>query len=223
MNYWPSALTTRGSSSTHASAMRLFVALDIDEVIRERIARFVEGVRGFAPEARWVQAKSLHITLKFIGEWPADKLETLKQKLAEVRAQAIPLEIHGSGFFPNAQSARVFWIGISAGEILATLAGSVDAGLAELGVPRETHAFAPHLTLARGGGGSGAPRRMQGDRRNSRFGKLHEKLAALPPPEFGTMTAREFFLYESKLSPKGSQYTKLARFVLGSNPVEQSS
>ena len=64
---------------------------------------------------------------------------------------------------------------------------------------------------------------MQGDRRNSRFGKLQEKLAALPPPEFGTMTAREFFLYESKLSPKGSQYSKLARFVLGSGPVEQSS
>ena len=62
--------------------MRLFVALDIDEAIRERIERFVEGVCGFAPEARWVHAKSLHITLKFIGEWPGEKLEPLKQKLA---------------------------------------------------------------------------------------------------------------------------------------------
>jgi 2'-5' RNA ligase len=28
------------------------------------------------------------------------------------------------------------------------------------------------------------------------------------------MTAREFFLYQSQLSPKGSKYTKLARFAL---------
>ena len=203
--------------------MRLFVALDIDEAIRQRIAVFVEGVRGFAPEARWVRAESLHITLKFIGEWPGEKLEILKEKLAEVSAPAIPLEIRGSGFFPNAKSARVFWIGISGGEPLATLAGSVDAGLTKLGIARETHAFSPHLTLARGGGGSGTPGQMKDDRRNIRFAKLQEKLAALPPPEFGTMTAREFFLYESKLSPKGSQYSKLARFVLGGNPAQPSS
>ena len=50
--------------------MRLFVALDIDEDIRGRIARFLDGVRGFAPDARWVRPESLHVTLKFIGEMP---------------------------------------------------------------------------------------------------------------------------------------------------------
>ena len=48
--------------------MRLFVALDIDDAIRDRIARFLDGVRGFAPDARWVRPESLHVTLKFIGE-----------------------------------------------------------------------------------------------------------------------------------------------------------
>ncbi len=48
--------------------MRLFVALDLDDAIRNRIARFLDGVRAFAPDARWVQPESLHITLKFIGE-----------------------------------------------------------------------------------------------------------------------------------------------------------
>jgi 2'-5' RNA ligase len=43
---------------------------------------------------------------------------------------------------------------------------------------------------------------------------LQQKLAALAPPEFGTMSAREFFLYQSRLSPKGSTYTKLAKFLL---------
>ena len=50
--------------------MRLFVALDIDDSIRGRIARFLDGVRGFAPDARWVRPESLHVTLKFIGEKP---------------------------------------------------------------------------------------------------------------------------------------------------------
>ena len=50
--------------------MRLFVALDIDEEIRHRIARFIDGIEGFAPEARWVTPESLHVTLKFIGEQP---------------------------------------------------------------------------------------------------------------------------------------------------------
>ena len=50
--------------------MRLFVALDIDEAIRRRIARFIDGVSGFAPDARWAKPESLHVTLKFIGESP---------------------------------------------------------------------------------------------------------------------------------------------------------
>lgn len=195
--------------------MRLFVALDIDDGIREKIARFIQGVRGFAPDARWVRAEALHVTLKFIGERPAGTLDEIKQALTAVRWQAIELVFRGSGVFPNAKSARVFWVGIAGGEPLARLAGAVDAAVAELGIERETHAFAPHLTLARGGGGSGAPARQKGDRPNAHFARLQEKLAALPTPEFGTMTAREFFLYESQLSPQGSRYTKLARFAAG--------
>ena len=48
--------------------MRIFVALDIDDAIRARLEQFLDGVRGFAPEARWVRPESMHVTLKFIGE-----------------------------------------------------------------------------------------------------------------------------------------------------------
>jgi 2'-5' RNA ligase len=194
--------------------MRLFVALDIEEAIRERIARFVEGVRGFAPDARWVRAESLHVTLKFIGEVAAGELNGIQGALVGVRNDALPLEFRGCGFFPNPKSARVFWVGIQGGEALAGLAGSVDRGLEAVGVQREKHAYTPHLTLARGAGGSGAPRWRKGDGENSQFAKLQQKLALLTA-EFGTMTAREFFLYQSQLSPKGSRYTKVARYGLG--------
>ena len=193
--------------------MRLFVALDIDDGIRERIARFIDGVRGFAPEARWARPESLHVTLKFIGEQPAEALAGIETALGGVLSRAITLEFRGCGFFPTAKSARVFWAGISGGEALPTLAGSVDEVMSGLGLEREKHAYTPHLTLARAGGGSGAPRWRKGDRPNSQFSRLQEKLADVPA-EFGRMTAREFFLYQSELSPMGSRYSKLSRFAL---------
>lgn len=195
--------------------MRLFIALDIDDGIRERLARFIDGVRNFAPDARWVKPESLHVTLKFIGEQPDDAGETIKQALSTVVTGATEIDFRGYGFFPTAKAARVFWIGMEAGPELASLAAAIDAKLSTLGIAKEDRAFSPHLTLARAAGGSGAPRRLQGDRPNREFQHLQEKLSALPAPEFGSMTAREFFLYQSQLSPRGSKYSKLAGFTLG--------
>lgn len=194
--------------------MRLFIALDIDDDIRERITRFVDGVQGFAPDARWAKPESLHVTLKFIGEQPETAIERIKGTLSTIAGQAVEIQLRGYGFFPTTKSARVFWLGMEAGPQLQSLASAVDAKMALLGVPKEERAFSPHLTLARGPSSSGSPRWRKGDAPNHTFQHLQEKLAALPSPEFGTMTAREFFLYQSQLSPKGSKYTKLAAFAL---------
>jgi 2'-5' RNA ligase len=194
--------------------MRLFVALDIDDAIRARIARFLDGVREFAPDARWVPPESLHVTLKFIGEKSDGDVEQIKQALAKIRAESFELDFRSYGFFPGARAPRVFWIGSEGGSKLTSLAATVDKTLAELNIPPEEHAFNAHLTLARGGRGSGSPHKQRGDAPNRTFQRLQEKLAALPTLEFGTMTAREFFLYQSQLSPGGSKYTKLAKFAL---------
>ena len=196
--------------------MRLFLALDIDDVIRGRLNRFVEGVSNFAPDARWVKPESLHITLKFIGEQPDAAVESIKQVLATISSPSTEIHFHGCGFFPNPKSARVFWIGMESGPHLASLADTIEGRLSTLGIPKEDRAFSPHLTLARAGGRSGSPRWRKGDRSNHVFQTLQEKLAALPAPKFGTMTSHEFFLYQSQLSPKGSKYTKLAGFELHS-------
>jgi 2'-5' RNA ligase len=191
--------------------MRLFVAIDLDESIRQRIVRFLEGVSGFAPDVRWMKPEALHLTLKFIGEFPDAKLDGLKTALANVRCEPFNISFSGMGFFPTAKSARVFWIGVNADERLQKLASAVDEVTANLGIQREARAYTPHLTLARAG--SGRPSRGKDDKPNNRFQKLRERLENVPQPEFGTMTAREFYLYQSKLSPKGSEYTKLERFV----------
>jgi RNA 2',3'-cyclic 3'-phosphodiesterase len=194
--------------------MRLFVALDIDDRVRGRIARFLDGVRGFAPDARWVRPESLHVTLKFIGEKSAEDIEGVKRALATIAADKFELNLRSYGFFPGLRAPRVFWVGIEGGTKLISLAATVDERLAQLDIPKEEHVFSPHLTLARGAVGSGSPRKSKGDRPNRSFQLLQEKLAARPTPEFGTMTAREFFLYQSQLSPGGSKYTKLAGFNL---------
>jgi RNA 2',3'-cyclic 3'-phosphodiesterase len=194
--------------------MRLFVALDIDNDLRGQIARFLDSVRGFAPDARWARPESLHVTLKFIGEKSQEDVETITRALETITAHAFEMNIRGYGFFPGGRAPRVFWIGIEAGAKLTTLAAMVDERLASINISKEEHAFNPHLTLARGAGESGSPRRQKGDGRNRGFLRLQAELAALPAPEFGTMSAREFFLYQSQLSPGGSKYTKLAGFAL---------
>jgi len=194
--------------------MRLFIALDIDDAIRTRLSRFVEGVTGFAPDARWVKPESLHVTLKFIGEQSDSAVDQIKETLSQVESSRSEIHFRSYGFFPTAKSARVFWIGMEADPQLATLAAIIDDKMASLGIPKEDRAFSPHLTLARAGGGSGSPRRNKTDRSNRVFQHLQEKLEALSTPEFGTMMAHEFFLYQSQLSPKGSKYTKLASFDL---------
>ncbi|MGA3209671.1 MAG: RNA 2',3'-cyclic phosphodiesterase [Terriglobales bacterium] len=200
--------------------MRLFVALDIDSGIRERISQFISEIRSFAPSARWVSAESLHITLKFIGEQSPPRIEEIKRVLAIVRGTPPNLKFRGTGFFPNPGRPRVFCVGVEADAGLPALANRVDEALAALGLPGEERGFSPHLTLARGGdsrhpsGGSGNPRPLPGDKPNRSFARLQERLGQLPATEFGVMTAENFFLYESNLSSSGAHYTKLARFPL---------
>ncbi len=200
--------------------MRVFIGIDLDPEVRARIARFLEGVESFAPEARWVRPESLHITLKFIGEQTPEQVESISERLRGIEGSAFEIRSGGYGFFPTAKAPRVFWIGIHAGPQLAELAGSVDVAVAELGIPREDRPFSPHLTLARAGGRSGSPKWRKGDGPNSTFAVVEKRLAAMGELDFGKMTAHEFILYQSQLSPKGSKYTKLQRFPL--RPLQRS-
>jgi RNA 2',3'-cyclic 3'-phosphodiesterase len=152
--------------------------------------------------------------LKFIGEQSEDKTRKIVQALEAIKETAFDVNLRGCGFFPSARAPRVFWVGVDAGPKLTSLAAIVDADLASLGIAKEEHRFNPHLTLARGGEGSGSPRKQKGDTPNRGFEGLQKKLAAIPSPEFGIMTAREFFLFQSQLGPGGSKYTKLAGFAL---------
>ena len=182
--------------------MRLFIGLDLPAEVVRKLEELLEQLR---PAARisWSPPANLHITTKFIGEWPEERLDELKAGLRAVPPRAaIPVHIHRVGFFPNPHAPRVFWCGIEAPG-LESLAWDTDRATAALGIESEKRAFSPHLTLAR------IKERMN-------LQPLREKIAVLPSLDFGSFEARSFFLYQSKLHPTGSVYTKLAEFPLSS-------
>jgi 2'-5' RNA ligase len=178
--------------------MRLFTGLDLPEDVVGNLERLLGELR---PAARigWSTPANLHITTKFIGEWPDGRLEELKRALAAVEARApIAVAVRKVGFFPNARAPRVFWCGVEAPG-LARLAADTDDATRRLGVEPEKRPYSPHLTLAR-----------IKERQDS--GGLAKAVQALAGAEFGRFEARRFFLYRSRLQPGGSVYTKLAEF-----------
>jgi 2'-5' RNA ligase len=179
--------------------MRIFIALDISADVRANLRKYMERGRFLAPEARWVRVEGLHVTLKFVGEASESHVEAIRTALASVKADPFAVRFARVGFFPNSKAARVFWAGVDGGDNLPRLASTIDAALEKLGFPRESKPYHPHLTLAR-----------------TRMRPLRElqPLLADPPPRFGTMTAREFFLYQSQPQKGGSKYIKLERFGL---------
>jgi 2'-5' RNA ligase len=185
--------------------MRLFTALDLPGDV---VGNLEDLLRRLKPAARipWSTPANLHVTTKFIGEWPEDRLGELTARLAGLPGrEAIPVRIRRLGFFPNPHSPRIFWCGIEAPG-LAQLAADTDSAAASLGLEPEKREFAPHLTLARIG--------------ISKIGErvelqpLREAVAGLVSLDFGEFEARSFFLYRSTLEPAGSVYTKLAEFPL---------
>jgi RNA 2',3'-cyclic 3'-phosphodiesterase len=194
--------------------MRLFLALDIDPALRERITVFRDQMRQLAPETRWVNPEMFHVTLQFLGE--TKKLDEVQRALRPVASPPIQLWFRGAGFFPTPKAPRVFWVGIDGDANLQSLVATLCAELTPLGFARDAGPYRPHLTLARSG--SGRPGPVPGERARPGLQRVRDQLATLPSPDFGTMTAHEFYLYESHLSPSGPRYEKRAAYPL--RPLE---
>ena len=181
--------------------MRLFTGIEIPDDIKERLEVLIEHFQPVA-NVKWSAAYNLHITMKFIGEWPSERLDELNSALRGVaRPGAVEIEIQGLGWFPNPHNPKVFWAGIHAGKELAALADATDSALERLGVAREKRSFSPHLTLAR-------------IRQPAPLAPLRQSVAKLESTDFGEFTAQQFHLYLSEPGASGSVYTKLQDFPL---------
>lgn len=180
--------------------MRLFVALPISAQVREDLSALIQNLRRADAHRRWVDPGNLHVTLKFIGEVAPEKVAAICDALATIHAaEPLHLEFRNIGFFPNIRRPSVAWIGITSPPALAFLAAEVNRVLAPLGIPREEKPFVPHLTIAR-------------FKENRIPPALSAEIVKWKDRGFGTLSAREIHLVQSRLKSSGAQYTTLRSF-----------
>lgn len=177
--------------------MRLFCGVEIPAGVKASLQSLLIRLKPLA-KLSWSPIENLHVTTKFIGEWPEERLGEMKRALADVPSPgAVRVGVRGLGWFPNERNPRVLWAGIEGGENFERLAQDTESSLATLGVPKEERSFHPHLTLAR--------------RRDPiPIERLREEVAASASADFGEFLAASFILYLSR----AGRYTKLQEFPL---------
>jgi RNA 2',3'-cyclic 3'-phosphodiesterase len=184
--------------------MRLFVAFDLPGEVREALGEPIARLKPLCRAARWARPEGMHVTLKFIGHAIADgeteKLDAARATLAAVKSgEPVKISYRGVGFFPDVRRPRVIWCGVEASANLAKLAADIERGLEPLGIPRETRAFVPHLTLARFKSPEGVD-------------ALVRSAAVWATRDFGSASETEFHLFESLLKPGGAEYRKIESY-----------
>lgn len=183
-------------------SFRVFCAIELPDEVREAAAAHVaryrrnfEGVR-----ASWARPESLHVTLKFIGEVTAPRVEALTRAAAAAADGSAPfvLSAEGAGAFPSRGPARVLWLGVrdEAGG-LAQLQRRLEAECEAVGFRREKRDFKPHLTVAR----------MRPSIDVLALSEAH-RIARFGPHPF---KVSELIVMRSELGPGGSRYTPLSR------------
>jgi RNA 2',3'-cyclic 3'-phosphodiesterase len=185
--------------------MRLFVALEIPEPVRENLAAIRKNFSSIGSKIRWVPSENLHVTLKFIGSVPPEKLEAIIDALRRVSlADRIQLRIRGVGWLANAKTGVILFARVEDSKPLTALATAIDQQLQHLGFTPENRTFMPHLTLARASRDTPATSQTA----------LRDLAEQRRQYDFGSVTPEEFHLMESKTLPTGPIYSKLQSFPL---------
>lgn len=131
--------------------MRLFLAINLPEDARAALAESMRPLRDAAPRLKWVAAERVHLTVRFLGEQPIERLPEIRAAVdqATARHEEAPLALGGLGAFPNFRRARVVWLGVAPDPRLELLHHDIEDACAKLGFEPEGRAFRPHVTLAR--------------------------------------------------------------------------
>ncbi len=167
--------------------MRLFVAIQLDEQMKDSLAAYQTEMRKNGVSGRYVDKENLHLTLAFIGEY--GKPDEVKEALGAVAVPPFVMRLEGVGLFGN-----LFWAGIEQREELTTLVRRIRRSLSEENIPFDRKRFVPHITLLR----QAATR--QG-----------ENIPMEKAPA-GAMRVESFSLMRSDRGKRGMVYTSLADF-----------
>jgi 2'-5' RNA ligase len=186
------------------TALRTFVAVELDEELGDKLARLQDRLRGqLSPRSvRWVRQGGIHLTLKFLGDTLPDQVEAVKIALSKAASDISPFEftVGGLGCFPNIRRPRVLWVGLyEPTGALSRLRDAVEDHVAPLGFPTEKRSFHPHLTLGR----------VQRNASNSEVREVGELVEASAIGNLYEMAVRQVSYIQSDLKPGGAVYTTL--------------
>jgi 2'-5' RNA ligase len=182
--------------------IRAFIAVDIPDDIRAAVADAQARLKRahVAVKVSWTKIDNVHLTLQFLGHVEEATIGRISQALAALteRHAAFDIPVRGVGAFPNAKSPRVLWVGCDDVDgKLKTLARAVQSEMEQFGFEPEHREFSAHLTLGR-----------------IKFPKpdtaLTRALDSIKNQDFGTMRVEAIHLFESRLHPEGSIYSKLS-------------
>ena len=131
--------------------MRIFLAINPPEDVRQRVWEATAPLREASANVAWVPEPKIHLTLKFIGEMPEERIEPLVGAMMTMaRTHAAPMvHLETAGAFPNFRRPRVVWMGIEQEPRLELLHHDVEVACGQLGHELEGRAYRPHLTLGR--------------------------------------------------------------------------
>jgi RNA 2',3'-cyclic 3'-phosphodiesterase len=184
--------------------LRTFIAIELDETLRIAIARVQGKFKRLAPpgSVKWVAPEGIHLTLKFLGDTPASRLDEIEAALRVACAGSAPFEfsVEGRGCFPNTRRPRVVWVAVrEKGQALARLQAAIERQVAPLGWPTEERGFSPHLTLGRVARGASPAA-------EAAVGQVVEQSVI---EQIGAQRVTAVNLIESELRPTGAVYRTL--------------
>lgn len=184
-------------------AIRAFIAIDLSPEIQERIDSLTSQLQARLEEVpvRWVPAKNVHLTLKFLGDVSVANIEVLNGILQteSEKCSSFEISVGELGAYPSIHRPRVIWVGVEAPGDLYSLQQGIVNETARLGYVRERRKFSPHLTIGR------VSRNAHSDQVRQ-IGEVLEKCKA---GFLGATRVNAIHLYRSDLRPTGAVYTNL--------------
>ncbi len=190
---------------------RTFIAIHLPVPLLTELESIQRTLASRVPanRVRWVNTTGIHLTLKFLGETPVERLPDIYRALEAVARHAAggDFTLQGLGCFPNSRRPRVIWVGVAEGPPtgwLTLLQQAVEEAMAHFGYPPERRAFHPHLTLGRVKKGvpSGDVAQIGAVVTDTTVGQIEQ------------VTADRFAIIRSVLKPSGAEYTTLKEFPL---------
>ena len=196
--------------------IRCFIAIELPDEVKTGLTQLEAQLKsGNQPWVKWVDPYSIHLTLKFLGNVAADRIDKITRAMGEAVQGASPfhLEVKDLGVFPNLRRVQVAWVGVS-GEVdkLVQLQQRIESSLVPQGFTAESRPFTPHLTLAR------IRDRASPDERQ-RFGQL---IADTKFEAAYTFQVDAISLMRSQLTREGAIYSRIGSVELNRDCLSTS-